>query len=142
MSPLPAPYAEDDWAAEILEDARTQFNGVVTIRMPDAEGSYNPTADVTTPGAAGAVLIQSRPARIQHIGVPKQRDTQDGWSTEQGIRVQFEILPGDPVIRKGALVDVEDGGRDSALESFVFQVIKAFNSSHAALRTVEASTEG
>ena len=142
MSPLPAPYAEDDWAAEITEDARTQFNGVVTIRMPSAEGAYNPTTDVTTPGAAGAVLIQSRPARIQHIGAPRQNDSTEGWSTEQGIRVQFEILAGDPVIPKGAEVHVEDGGRDAQLESYVFQVAKALNSSHAALRTVLASTEG
>lgn len=138
--PIPAPAA--DWSDEILEAVRGEFNGVVTIKMPDTPGEYDPTADTSATGTTGATLIQSRAARIQHVGQPKQKDSQDGWSTEQAIRVQFEILPADPVIPKGAEVHVEDGGKDVSLEEYVFQVVKALNSSHAALRTVVASTEG
>lgn len=137
--PIPAPASS--WSEEILEAAREEFNAVVTIKEPDVLGTYDPVLNTRTGGSVGATLISSRAARVQHVGQPRERNDGNGWSTERRIRMQFEILPGDPVIPKGVVAVVENGGEDPQLEEFTYQVLNAINSSHAALRTVECMTE-
>lgn len=137
--PLPAPAAS--WSEEILEAAREMMNAVITIRDPDILGEYDPVANTQAVLEPGDILVEARAARIQHIQAPRENGAPTGWSTERRVRFQFEILDTDPPIRKGAIVEVLDGGRDPQLEEFLYHVVNALNSSHAALRTVEASTE-
>jgi hypothetical protein len=139
---MPLTPPPDSWTDAILRAASRTFNGVITVRTPGTPGTFNPTTDVTTGGTAGAVLIQSRAARIQVLGVPREVNGQYGWDSEDHVRFQCEIFPGDPALPKGSVVTIENGGDDPSLTGVTSTVIKALNSSHAALRTIEAVTEG
>lgn len=129
-----------DWPVLILEAAREFFNGTLTIYTPGEPGTYDPVADATTGGTPDVVVIGDRPARAQHLRSPQDFNDGTGWDVKRVYRFQCEILPGDPSITKG-MVARFTGGRDPELAKVEFQVVSATNSSHAALRTVEAISE-
>ena len=66
----------------------------------------------------------------------------DQNTTKRAIRFQIELRAGDPVITTGLTVRVDDGGKNKQLEQFAYTVQSSVNSSHAALRTIEAISEG
>lgn len=131
------------WSEEILEVAREYFNGVIDVFIPATLGKYDPVTDERTGEGyvPEQVLIGARQARIQQLQTPREQSGSYEWSTKRRYRFQVELLTNDPVIHKGAMVRVRDGGRDSQLEDYVYQVTSASNSSHAALRTIETVTE-
>ena len=135
----PVPTAES-WSAEILEAAREFFNGTIDVFIPGEPGTYDPVDDETTGGTPATPLISARPARAQHIAMPQQNSDVSGWNVRRRVRFQCEILAGDPVIPRGAVATYA-GGNDPTLNEITFQVVSAINSSHAALRTIEAITE-
>jgi hypothetical protein len=134
---------DDDWSGEILEVAREFFNCAIDVILPGKPGKYNPSTDAYD--GAGAVpdvmVIEGRPARAQHIRLPLEQAGAYEWSTKRRYRFQIELLASDPVIRKGMVVRVREGGKDPVLVHFAFEVASASNSSHAALRTIETLTE-
>ena len=135
MTPLPAPYAEDDWAAEITEDARGELNGEVTISDPNGPTTtYNPIAG-TGGGKTLAPVITSRPARAQQLDKPREGSGADEWNAKRRWQIQTTIETGDPDIRKGFIATFA-GGRDPILNTLKLQVVSARNSSHAAVRTI------
>lgn len=145
MIPMPPPPSvdDDDWPAAILEDAKTQFNGMLTVLDPSNPVPVGPEYDPIT-GTGGetapAVVIESRPARAQHRTSPIQADSAMEPGFLQRYHFQCEILPGDPAITKGMIVKFA-GGKDPRLANMIFNVQFAANSSHAALRTIRTTTE-
>jgi hypothetical protein len=143
MAPLPAPFDEDDWGAEIAEEARTEFRGSIVIEKPGKPGVWDPkTQTFDDSGTPATEIIPERPARIQPYNQAIANSDGNGYTVRRRIRFQQDILPDDPIIKKGSVVRVIDGGRDHTLASFVYPVISAINSSSAAQRTIETSTEG
>jgi hypothetical protein len=140
MPPLtPLPTASS-WSEEIAEAAREFYNGLLTIIDPGTPGTYDPVTDTMTGGNPDTILIADRPARAQHLGLPTQGSDVTGWNVKRRFRFQCDVLEGDPIIRKG-LVATFTGGSDPSLAEYTFQVVSAVNSSHAALRTIECTTE-
>lgn len=147
-----SPIADvEDWSAEILEGAKEFFNGRIEVVDPSniITVPYDPITDEGPTSEAEIVLtndpddtVRGRPARIQHLRVPLENAGSGEWSTKRRFRFQHEMLPGDPTLRKGQLVTVLDGGKDETLTEFSYTITSAVNSSHAALRTIEAITEG
>lgn len=137
LSPISSP---DSWPDEILEAAREFFNGSLSIYVPGEPGTYDPVTDTTTGGTPDVAVISDRPARAQHLRSPQDFNDGNGWDVKRVYRFQCEILAGDPSITKG-MVARFTGGRDPELAKVEFQVVSATNSSHAALRTVEAVSE-
>lgn len=134
MTPLPATPSESDWPSEILEAARAEFNGEVTISDPAGPTSpYDPVA-----GTGGArtltPVITSRPARAQQLD-PREDSGAGEWKAKRRWRIQTTIETGDPEIAKGLIVTFA-GGRDPILNTLKLQVVSARNSSHAAVRTI------
>lgn len=139
MALLPLSHA-DDWSEEILEAAKEFFNGEARVMRPGTPGVYDPITNATTGGSAASTVMDWRPARAQHVRLPLENHDSNGWQTERRYRFQWEIRTGDAQIGKGLYVEFR-GGKDPTLALLSFQVNSAVNSSHAALRTVEASTE-
>lgn len=137
---LPRVSSDSSWSGEILEAAREFFNGTLTITKPGTPGQLQPDG-TRGPSTPGETVIAPRPARAQHLASPTETNDGNGWDTRRRYRFQCEILPGDKAITKGLVVTF-DGGRDPELEKMTFQVLWATNSSHAAVRTIEAITEG
>jgi hypothetical protein len=140
---LPSRASLDDWSAEITEDAVTQMNGVISIIDPNTEQStpYVPEADTGNTSTPATVLDHRRARIAQLIRPPSDASGGQEWSTRTRMRFQVDLLPGDPTITKGMIVIVNDGGKDHALESFTYEVTRAINSSHAALRSIDATSE-
>lgn len=131
----------DDWSSEIFEDAQSMFDGELCIIKPGTPGTYVPALDAETGGTPDTVVVDWRPARAQHIRMPMETNDSNGWTTRRRFRFQCEIRDADPLITKGLVVRFR-GGKDHTLALLAFQVVSALNSSHAALRTIEATTEG
>lgn len=151
MSPLSPVVDTDNWGEEILEDAREFFNGRIEVLDPSniIETPFDPDTDEGGDSSLEIVLtndpddpVRGRPARIQHLRLPLENAGSGEWATKRRYRMQVEILPGDPVLQKGQIVNVLDGGKDPSLEAFSYTLVSAANSSHAALRTLETVTEG
>jgi len=141
MPPLSPVSAGSDWSREIYEAAKELFNGEARVMRPDGKpDSWDPITGETTPGTPDSVVQDWRPARAQHIRTPLEQSTGGGWSTERRFRFQMELRPDDVPLSKGLYVQFR-GGKDHTLEQFAFQMMSAVNSSHAALRTLECSTE-
>lgn len=129
------------WADEIAEAARDLFDGELEIKTPSTPGVYDPTSGTYTPETPGEVILSRRPARAQHLRSPSDTNDGNGWQTYRRYRFQCDILPDDLSVTKGLLVRFF-GGRDPELLKMVFQVDWATNSSSAAIRTIECTTEG
>lgn len=128
------------WPELILETAREFFNGTLDIYLPGEPGTYDPVTDETTGGTPDVPVITGRPARAQHLRAPQDFNDGNGWDVKRVYRFQCEILADDPSITKG-MVARFSGGRDPELAKVEFQVVSATNSSHAAVRTIEAVSE-
>jgi hypothetical protein len=131
---------DSDWSDEIFEAASEEFNGELRVMLPGTPGQFDPDTNTTTGGTDPTVVIDWRDARAQHIRLPLENNDGNGWSTKRRFRFQCELREGDPIVHKGMYVEFR-GGKDHTLEEFAFQVNSAVNSSHAALRTIETSTE-
>lgn len=138
---LPPITSGDDWLAEIAAEALKEFTASIMVILPGFSGRYDPELDAHVGADTGSVALAERPARIQHIRLPLETAGSAEWATRRRYRFQVELRPGDPVITKGMIVVVTDGGRDPNLEAFTYEVISATNSSHAAIRTIETITE-
>lgn len=140
------PRIAPSWEDEIRDEAVTEFNGEVEVRRPGTRGVRDKVTGAYSPFIPGEVVLSKRPARAQHLQMPK--DTSDGTGSQSSRRYRFqcEILAGDPAITEESitqgLVATFTGGRDPELAKMTFQVRFATNSSHAALRTIETITEG
>lgn len=139
---LPNPATRADWSAEITEEALGEVNGEISVLNPGetVEIPYDPGTDEGG-DVVMATVLANRPARIQHLRSPVDASVADQWQTKRAIRFQIELRAGDPLILKGYIVKVVDGGKDKSLEQFAYTVTSAVNSSHAALRTIEAVSE-
>lgn len=140
LSRPPSKFAES-WPDEIRDAAVEEFNGSLTVRKPGVPGVFDPATGSYGPDVLGEVVLGPRRARAQHLRSPRSFNDGNGWQTTISYQFQCEILPGDPSITKGLIVYFE-GGRDPELARMTFQVEFATNSSHAALRTIDCSTEG
>lgn len=120
---LPRRASIEDWSSEIEALAREQRNGKIVVYKPDR-----------------SVIIAERPARIQNVRATPEVATSIEWSTKRFYRFQVELRPDDPHIPAGSIVRVTDGGKDHTLVDYVYEVLSASNSSHAALRTIETVT--
>ena len=132
----------DSWEDEIVDAWRETANGTISIYLDDGtEGTYDPVTDDTVGGTPDTPLYVSRAARIQHLGDGSESSGSYSWQAESRYRFQIEIFEGDPAIPKGAYVKVENGGRDPHLAGTVHQIVRARNSSHAAVRTIHTVSE-
>lgn len=97
--------------------------------------AYDPITG--TGGGTSINVLWSGKARVQHLGQPSQFQT--SYNTESSHMFRFQLDPADnpPNISFGVKARVLNGGRDSSLESYVFVVNSAVNSSHMAVRTIE-----
>lgn len=129
------------WADEIAEAAREMFDGELEISTPSTPGVYDPISGEYSPEIPGEIILSRRPARAQHLISPSDSNDGNGWQTYRRYRFQCDILPGDTSVTKGLLVRFY-GGRDPEVPKMVFAVDWATNSSSAAIRSIEASTEG
>jgi hypothetical protein len=129
------------WNEEIADGSEEFRNGVISILDPDLVGTaYDPVTDEG--GAADpAVLIDHRDASIQQIRLPVPADGSMQSAAQRRYRFKFEAAEGDPFLRVGLIVRVDDGGEDPSLEQLRFHISGGTGSSHMAVRTIEASTE-
>lgn len=134
---------DSEWPQEIADAAHEEFTGVISVIDPGTgnPGVYSAETDIRTGATPDDVVLDDRAARIQHIRLPLEMAGSREWSTKRRYRFQIDLLPGDPIITKGMVVRVTNGGRDASLTSFAFTVTAASNSSHAAVRTIETVTE-
>lgn len=130
----------DDWSAEIYEEVSQYFDGELRVVKPGKPGVFDPTTNSTTGGTADTTIMDWRPARAQHISSPLETVDGNGWATKRRFLFQCENRDGDARILKGMVVRFR-GGKDASLATIAFQVTSAVNSSHAALRTIRATTE-
>lgn len=127
-----------DWEDEVAEVAVGEMNAVIDILDPSGTGTpYDPSTD-TGGLSEPATIITGRPARIQTRREPHTMDAQVVWTTQRRVLIQIELRPDDPIVSKGFVVRVTDGGRDPSLTRYAFEVLNAVNSSHAAVRTIQA----
>lgn len=129
------------WAEEIAEVAREFFDGELEVRRVSTPGTYNPVTGEYGADTPGEVVLSRRPARAQHLSSPNETNDGNSWQTSRRYRFQCDIREGDGSVTKGLVVRFF-GGRDPEVPKMVFQVDWATNSSHAAIRTIECSTEG
>lgn len=129
------------WADEIRDAAVEEFDAEITVKHPDGPGTFDPISGGMTPGTPGAVLISARAGRAQKLRNPVEYTDASGRQSKMDYRIQIDARPGDPSINEGLLVLVS-GGRDPELEKMTFHVGFATNSTHMAVRTIMASTEG
>lgn len=144
--PLPDPSVVNDWTLT-FKDAQVadlMFNAKIVIYDPhsDQATAYDAFAD-TGAGVTPTVVMPERRARIQEL---KSRSAvhingSGVWGTYRLFRFETDLLPGDPLIRKGLELRVTDGGKDPSLTSFAYEVMTSVNSSWAPIRTIECITE-
>jgi hypothetical protein len=130
---LPAPTAS--WSQEIGAAAETEMKAVAKFYDPELRTGQPDGDDYIQPD----MVIDSK-ARVQQIRQPRDSSTPDQWSTSRWIRIQIPLKATSGMIRKGIIVQVEQGDDpdfDPTLALISFTVQSAVNSSSAALRTVE-----
>ncbi len=142
MALPPNLLSTESWWSEIADAARAEFRGVVSILDPSnvVTTPYDPVTGTGGPGEA-AVVIDHRPARIQHLRPPFESDGSAHVDATRRVRVQLDIQAGDPDITPGFIVRVDGGGNDTTLTHYRYKVVSALNSSQAALRTLECTTQ-
>jgi hypothetical protein len=135
---LPARTAPGDWPAVIENIAKRYRRAIISVFNPSdvLDTRYNPLADTGGKSTMVAV-IENRAARIVPISVPREFEGKQEWATKEFFHVQIELLGADPLLTKGLILRVVDGGKDATLEQYAFTVISAVNSSDAALRTIK-----
>jgi len=138
---LSRPNFNRSWSEEIRDDAVGEFDAQITVKQPDGPGTFDPITGTMTPGMPGAVLIQDRAGRAQNLRSPIEYNDGNGSQTKLDYRIQIDAEAGDPSITEGLVVLVK-GGRDPELTKMTFHVGFATNSTHMAVRTIHASSEG
>lgn len=87
------------------------------------------------------VILKDRPARVQQLRTPTVFSDSGELANKRAFLFEIELREGDPIIKRGMLVRVTDGGRDPQLKSYGFTVTNSVNSSEAAIRTIETISE-
>lgn len=125
-----------DWSDAILNSAIMFMNAEVCFyeEIPGAT-PYDPITG--TGGSTEIRVIWSGKARVQQLRAP--RDFVTSYQVNSTRFFRYQLDPGDsvPDLPQGTKSRVLLGGRDEKLESLVFVVNSAINSSHMAVRTVE-----
>lgn len=144
---LPSPGSQasswlDEVAAELLGDPDLPTATIRVLDFPNApDGSeYNPDTDAG-PASAPIVVLPDRPALVSRTNSVAESAGANEWSTRRRYAFDIDIREGDPLILKGMILRVVDGGRDSALEHFAFQVISAGATPLSPLRRIETVSE-
>ena len=133
LKPPPA-----DWEDAILQAAIPFMNAEVCFYEEVPGTPYNPVTG--TGGSTEIDVLWRGKARVQHIRSPREFNTQYQAGSTRFFRFQLDPADSPPQIPFGAKARVLDGGRDADLESLVYIVNSAINSSHMAVRTVELSS--
>lgn len=138
---LPSPASVTDWSAAITAAVLPLMTGAIEIYDPESATTtpYDPATDtggVSTP----ALFMAERPARIQQLTSTDLPGTTE-WTAKTPYRIQIELRPGDPYIRKGLQVRVTNGDKDPSLTERSYEVISAVNSSNAAVRTINCVSD-
>ena len=138
--PLPRFSEEPHWADQIAALAAEEFDGELQVRKPGVDGIWNPQTKQFEGGTPGAVIIDWRPARLQHAGNPQMAQDNSGTNARHRFRFQYIAQAGDALVYKGLIVSFRKG-RNAELEKYAFQVDLAVGSSHGGPRTVECTSE-
>lgn len=120
------PRSSLNWSDEIGRAAEEFMN--VTVKFYDTAG----TLQVTTKG------------RWQHKRSPLDASSATSWSTKRAGHIQVPLSASTGLIKKGWIAQISAGDtplRDPSIGLISFTVQSAVNSSHAALRTIEVTTE-
>lgn len=139
MPALPSLREPSDWTAPITAMVKAHMRGVIDIYDPKTaatSGHYDPTTDAQ-PTSAAVKILSARAARIQPIRTDQILNDAGEFVIQRFVRFQIELLADDPALHEGLIVRVTDGGKDTVLTKFAFQVLSAVNSSDAAVRTIE-----
>jgi len=138
----PQDLTGDDWPDEIAAAARDEFNCTIDITDPNTVTTtdYDPTTD-TGGGSTVLTIMTDRPARMQQLHIPQEAITPGVAGKKRDVRFQIDLLPDDPIIRSGFIVRVRSTTRNQKLLRFAFVVNSEINSSHAALTTIETTTD-
>lgn len=140
LRPIPR---DQDWPDEILEAAKEEFWAVIDVIDPSTEtrGKYNPDTDQREGGTPATKVIASRAARVQHIRSGLDTAGSFEWGQKRPYRVQYEPLPGDPLITKGMVVRVVSTRRNPNMKRYAFTVTGAPGSDHAAVGLIDTVSE-
>lgn len=123
-----------DWQDAIRDTAVQFMNAEVCFYDTDESVPYDPE---TGEGGPTIQILWRGKARVQQLRTPREFASEYQVSSTRAFRYQLD--PGDslPDLYQGVKSRVLAGGRDTGLESLVFVVTSAINSSHMAVRTVE-----
>lgn len=122
-----------DWQEAILDTAVLFMNAEVCF-FKTIEEDYDPVAG--TGGVSVEVLWRGK-ARVQQLRTPQEFATDYQANSSRPFRFQLDPRDSVPTMYHGVNARVLDGGRDPDLETLVYVVNSAINSSHKAVRTVE-----
>jgi hypothetical protein len=142
MGAAPDPGAIGDFPGDIAAIATQFMNATVRVEMPNTNQvtvPFDPIGD--TGGTSVPTVIRRGPARVQKIRRPLNIAAPNEWSSSHQIRVQMALDNTVPLVPKGAIIVVEDGGRETDLQELTYVVTMSVNSSWAALTTYEAVAE-
>ena len=114
-----------DWSAVIGEAAELFMNGTIEI--------FDPKVPTTK--------VYSGKARIQHLRRPEIVNGSYEWSAYRNFRFQIPLKDAPSTLKAGLRVKITGGGKDPALVGSFYRVESVKNSSHAAVRTIEAVGE-
>lgn len=129
-----------DWQDVILDTARQFMNGEVCFYR--IVGGSDDLPEIGQPGTPATVeVLWKGKARIQHLRAPRRDSTEYQASDSRSFRFQLDPLDEPPIVHAGTKARVTNGGRDSSLETYSYQVESAVNSSHMAVRTVELTAD-
>lgn len=125
-----------NWEEAILNSA-VQFMNAEVCFYDSVDIPYDP---ITGAGGPTVQVLWRGKARVQQLRTPQEFQTDYQASSSRPFRFQLDPRDSVPELYFGVKARVLDGGRDSGLESLVYIVNSAINSSHMAVRTVELIT--
>ena len=123
---LPAPRA-GDWRDRIEEKAALFRHAVISVFDPNQSGLV--------------ALVSRRAARIQQNTSPAIAKDAGEHLAKRTFLMEIHLSPMDPPLPAGSVVRVHSCQRDPNLELYAFTVTNSVNSSEAALRTIQTSTD-
>lgn len=128
------------WQQNILDTARQFMNAEVCFYR--VVGGKDDLPEIGKPGTPARVEVLWRgKARIQQLRAPRRDSTEYQASDSRSFRFQLDPEDNPPVVYAGTKARVLDGGRDSSLENYSYQVESGVNSSHMAVRTIELTAD-
>ena len=129
--------------SEVMQSVVSKWqNGVIKILDPHISGgTYNVWENKTT--GRNPATIWEGPARIQPIRWPIVVTGKAEQSAYKSVRFQIprDIEFDFNVIREGLRIEVSEGGMFEDMESMIFVITAATNSSFAWNRTIDATVD-